>query len=313
MKVTILGAAGGIGQALSLLLKTQLPEGSKLSLYDISPITPGVAVDLSHIPTSVSMQGFTGDNITLALKDTQIVLIAAGFARKPGMDRSDLLQLNARIIEHLIEQVSITSPYAIIGIITNPINTTVPIAAKVLKKFGVYNRKKLFGITMLDIIRSNTLIALLTGKAPEKFNIRVIGGHSGSTILPLFSQASHSNIQLTTEEIHDLTKDIQNAGTIVLESKSGGGSATLSMAYAATHFCLSLVRALKGATNIIECAYVEGPGEYAKFFSQPLMLGKDGISEYCPIGKLSAFEMNALRNMLDQLKYDIQLGEDLVK
>ena len=58
MKIAILGAAGGIGQALSLLLKTQLPAGSELSLYDIAPLTPGVAVDLSHIPTAVKVPVF---------------------------------------------------------------------------------------------------------------------------------------------------------------------------------------------------------------------------------------------------------------
>ncbi|VFP80668.1 malate dehydrogenase [Candidatus Erwinia haradaeae] len=312
MKVTILGAAGGIGQALSLLLKTRLPEGSQLSLYDVSPITPGIAVDLSHIPTSVEITGFTGNNIALAIKDAKIILVSAGFARKPGMDRSDLLHLNAEIVKNLISQIAITSPHAMIGIITNPINTIVPIAAKVLKKIGVYNRKKLFGITTLDIIRTNTFLALLTGQQPESFNIPVIGGHSGSTILPLLSQ-TNSNIQLTEKDIDNLTKRIQNAGTTVLESKSGGGSATLSMAYAATSFCLSLVRALTGESNIIECAYVEGQGEYAKFFSQPLVLGQNGITKYCLIGNLSKFEEHALISMLDQLKHDIQLGEDLVK
>lgn len=58
MKVAVLGAAGGIGQALALLLKTQLPSGSELSLYDIAPVTPGVAVDLSHIPTAVKIKVF---------------------------------------------------------------------------------------------------------------------------------------------------------------------------------------------------------------------------------------------------------------
>lgn len=53
MKVAVLGAAGGIGQALALLLKLQLPAGSELSLYDIAPVTPGVAADVSHIPTAV--------------------------------------------------------------------------------------------------------------------------------------------------------------------------------------------------------------------------------------------------------------------
>ena len=56
MKVAVLGAAGGIGQALALLLKNRLPAGSELSLYDIAPVTPGVAVDLSHIPTDVKVK-----------------------------------------------------------------------------------------------------------------------------------------------------------------------------------------------------------------------------------------------------------------
>ena len=58
MKIAVLGAAGGIGQALSLLLKVQLPAGSELSLYDVAPVVPGVAVDLSHIPTDVTVQGY---------------------------------------------------------------------------------------------------------------------------------------------------------------------------------------------------------------------------------------------------------------
>ncbi len=69
MKVCVLGAAGGIGQPLSLLLKLQLPAGSELSLYDVAPFTPGVAVDLSHIPTDVAVSGFVGDDVEAAMKD----------------------------------------------------------------------------------------------------------------------------------------------------------------------------------------------------------------------------------------------------
>ena len=75
MKVAVLGAAGGIGQALSLLLKTQLPAGSELSLYDVAPVVPGVAVDLSHIPTAVKVTGFGADSLNEALVNADIVLI----------------------------------------------------------------------------------------------------------------------------------------------------------------------------------------------------------------------------------------------
>lgn len=134
MKVAVLGAAGGIGQALALLLKTQLPSGSELSLYDIAPVTPGVAVDLSHIPTDVKIKGFSGEDATPALEGADVVLISAGVARKPGMDRSDLFNVNAGIVKNLVQQIAKTCPQACIGVITNPVNTTVAIAAEVLKK-----------------------------------------------------------------------------------------------------------------------------------------------------------------------------------
>ncbi|WP_158782039.1 malate dehydrogenase [Pantoea sp. BAV 3049] len=311
MKVAVLGAAGGIGQALALLLKTQLPAGSELSLYDIAPVTPGVAVDLSHIPTAVKIKGFSGEDATPALHGADVVLISAGVARKPGMDRSDLFNVNAGIVRNLIEQVASTCPNALIGIITNPVNTTVAIAAEVLKKAGVYDKNKLFGVTTLDIIRSNTFVAELKGKNPSELNVPVVGGHSGVTILPLLSQIP--GVSFTDQEIADLTKRIQNAGTEVVEAKAGGGSATLSMGQAAAQFGLALVRALNGESNVVECAYVEGEGTHARFFSQPLLLGKNGIAERKPIGALSAYEEQSLKGMLDTLKKDITLGEEFVK
>ena len=310
MKITVLGAAGGIGQALALLLKTQLPAGSELSLYDIAPVTPGVAVDLSHIPTAVKVVGFSGDDATPALKGADIVLISAGVARKPGMDRSDLFNINAGIVRKLVEQTASTCPKACIGIITNPVNTTVAIAAEVLKKAGVYDKNKLFGVTTLDVTRSNTFVAELKGKNPTEMNISVIGGHSGVTILPLLSLIP--DISFTSQEIADLTKRIQNAGTEVVEAKAGGGSATLSMGQAAAKFALSLVKAFNGEQNVVECAYVEGDGKYARFFAQPLLLGKNGIEKILPIGELSQYEQDAVKNMLDVLKADIALGEQFV-
>lgn len=104
MKVAVIGAAGGIGQALALLLKNGLPAGSDLALYDIAPVTPGVAADLSHIPTPVSIKGYAGEDPTPALEGADVVLISAGVARKPGMDRSDLFNVNAGIIKSLAEK-----------------------------------------------------------------------------------------------------------------------------------------------------------------------------------------------------------------
>ncbi len=106
-----------------------------------------------------------------------MVLISAGVARKPCMDRSDLFNVNAGIVKNPGTADSETRPQACIGIITNPVNTTVAIAAEVLKKAGVYDKNKLFGVTTLDIIRSNTFVAELKGKSASDVEVPVIGGH----------------------------------------------------------------------------------------------------------------------------------------
>lgn len=309
MKVVVLGAAGGIGQALGLLLKTDLPAGTELSLYDIAPVTPGVAADLSHIPTPVKVEGFSGEDPSPALVNADIVLISAGMARKPGMDRSDLFNINAGIVENLVTSCADNCPKAMIGIITNPVNTTVAIAAEVLKKKGVYDSSRLFGVTTLDVIRSSTFVAEKNDRDPRDVSVPVIGGHSGITILPLLSQ---SGFDFSDQDAAAMTKRIQNAGTEVVEAKAGGGSATLSMGQAAAKFGLSLVRALNGEKDVIECTYVEGSGEYARFFAQPVLLGKNGVEKILSFGSLSEFEQNTLNDALETLRSDIKIGEEFI-
>ena len=167
MKVAVLGAAGGIGQALSLLLKLNLPAGTDLALYDLAPVTPGVAVDLSHIPTAVKITGFGKEDLDKALIGADIVMIPAGMPRKPGMDRSDLFNINAGVVKTLAEAIVVNCPKALVGVITNPVNTTVAIAAEVFKKAGTYDPKRLFGVTTLDVIRAETFVAELKDKNPK--------------------------------------------------------------------------------------------------------------------------------------------------
>lgn len=309
MKVAVLGAAGGIGQALSLLLKLNLPAGTDLALYDLAPVTPGVAVDLSHIPTAVKITGFGKEDLDKALIGADIVMIPAGMPRKPGMDRSDLFNINAGVVKTLAEAIVVNCPKALVGVITNPVNTTVAIAAEVFKKAGIYDPKRLFGVTTLDVIRAETFVAELKGKNPAEIIVPVIGGHSGTTILPLLSQVK--DVTFTDEEVSSLTYRIQNAGTEVVEAKAGGGSATLSMGQAAARFCVSLVKGLQGE-KVTEYAYVEGQGEHARFFAQPIVLGKNGVEALLPIGALSAYEQKAMNDMLGTLKADITLGEEFV-
>ncbi|ROR34288.1 malate dehydrogenase [Inmirania thermothiophila] len=305
MKIAVLGAAGGIGQPLSLLLKNQLPAGSELALYDVNPVVPGVAADLSHIPTPVKVTGHGKDALGEALSGADIVVVPAGVPRKPGMTRDDLFNVNAGIVRDLARAGAEACPQVCWLIITNPVNSTVPIAAETLRQAGVYDRRKVFGVTTLDVIRANTFVAEAKGLDPRDLDVRVIGGHSGNTILPLLSQIP--GVSFSDEEARALTARIQNAGTEVVEAKAGAGSATLSMAEAALRFTLAVLRGLEGEESVM-CSYVQVDGMPTEFFATPVRLGRGGVEEILPYGELSALERELYEAMLPTLEANIEKG-----
>lgn len=308
MKITIIGASGNIGQAISLLLKINLSSCFKIYLYDISNDIKGIAKDLSHIPTLVKIKGT--NNLKKALKKTKIILLCAGYARKPGMKRSDLLKLNSKIIIDIIKNIAKYSSNAWIGIITNPINIITVIVSEILKKEKSYDKNKVFGITTLDLLRTHFFVSKFKNKKIKTI-IPVIGGHSESTILPLFSQVPSLNLNL--QEILFLNEKIQKAGTKVLKEKNGKGSASLSMAYAAMQFLFSLINAIKGKKNIIEYAYIAGNSVFPVYFSQPFLLGINGIEKYYKIDLLNNLEKKKLKNIKIIIEKEIEIGKMFVQ
>lgn len=212
------------------------------------------------------------------------------------MTRDDLFKINAGIVKSLIEIIAEVAPKAYILIISNPVNSTVPIAAEVLKKAGVFDAKRLFGVTTLDVVRAETFVAEIVGEAnPQKLTIPVIGGHSGETIVPLFSQAKPS-VKIPDDKMAALVKRVQFGGDEVVAAKDGAGSATLSMAYAGYRFAEKVLKALGGEKGIVEPSFVYLPGvpggeAIAKetgcdFFSVPIELGVRIFSQrrFCQIG-----------------------------
>lgn len=311
-KVAVIGAAGGIGQPLSLLLKSN-PHIGHLALYDIVN-TPGVAADLSHINTTAKISSHQGaDQLSGAIEGTDLIIVPAGVPRKPGMTRDDLFNTNASVVRDISELASKISPKAILAIITNPVNSTVPIASEVYKKNNAYDERRIFGVTTLDIVRANGFVAEAKKLDVDQVNVPVIGGHSGVTIIPLISQAKPA-IKFDEEALKKLTIRIQEAGTEVVNAKAGAGSATLSMAFAGARFAKSMLSALGGQSNIIECAYVKSnavPG--VEYFSTPLLLGKNGVEKILGIGTLSDFEKQLLEKALPELKKNIETGINFIK
>jgi len=307
-KVAVLGASGGIGQPLALLLKAN-PRVSELRLYDIVH-THGVAADLSHCSTRAKVSGHNGpEELAAALKGAEIVVIPAGVPRKPGMTRDDLFNTNASIVRDLSDAAAQYCPQAMMCIISNPVNSTVPITSEVFKKRGVYDPNRIFGVTQLDIVRANAFIAEAKGLDVNSVNCPVVGGHSGVTIVPLISQCSPP-VSFPQDERERLTKRIQNAGTEVVEAKAGAGSATLSMAYAGAEFVNSLLEAINGVEGIVECAFVRSDETEAKYFSTPLLLGKNGLAKNLGLGKMQEYEADLVKSAMSELQDNITKGEE---
>ncbi|GAY34698.1 hypothetical protein CUMW_012810 [Citrus unshiu] len=306
-KVAILGAAGGIGQPLALLMKLN-PLVSSLSLYDIAN-TPGVAADVSHINSPAQVEGYAGEEqLGKALEGSDVVIIPAGVPRKPGMTRDDLFNINAGIVKSLCTAIANYCPHALVNMISNPVNSTVPIAAEVFKKAGTYDEKKLFGVTTLDVVRAKTFYAGKANVPVAEVNVPVIGGHAGITILPLFSQATPKSNNLSDEEIKALTKRTQDGGTEVVEAKAGKGSATLSMAYAGAVFADACLKGLNGVQDIVECTFVQSSVTELPFFASKVRLGKNGVEEVLGLGPLSDYEKQSLESLKPELKASIEKG-----
>lgn len=320
-KVVVCGAAGGIGQPLSMLLKTLLPPGSTLALYDVVNV-PGVAADISHINTQVKVESYLGDmkdasNVEArnkALQGAHLVLIPAGVPRKPGMTRDDLFKINAGIVRGLIEGIATQCPGAFIALITNPVNSTVPVAAEVLKKHNVYNPNKLFGVSTLDIVRAQAFIGELKGVDAAKVQVDVVGGHSPETMIPVLSQVQGQTF--TDEEAKSLTQRVKDAGTFVVNAKEGMGSATLSMAYAAYRFASSILKALNGET-VREVAYIDAQSlkvdAPTAYFGLAIELGKEGITKVHSLPKLNDYEQAQLKEAIPALQQNIETGVTFAK
>ncbi|XP_062169243.1 malate dehydrogenase, mitochondrial [Alnus glutinosa] len=305
-KVAVLGAAGGIGQSLSLLMKLN-PLVSKLALYDIAG-TPGVAADVSHINTRSEVAGYMGDDqLAKALEGSDVVIIPAGVPRKPGMTRDDLFNINAGIVKSLCSAIAKYCPNALVTMISNPVNSTVPIAAEVFKKAGVYDEKRLFGVTTLDVVRAKTFYAGKANVNVAEVNVPVVGGHAGITILPLFSQAT-PKANLSDEDIRALTKRTQDGGTEVVEAKAGKGSATLSMAYAGAIFADACLKGLNGVPDVVECSYVQSNITELPFFASKVRIGKNGVEEVFGLGPLSEYEKEGLEALKPELRSSIEKG-----
>lgn len=307
MRVAILGANGQIGQPLAMMLKNS-NYVDELALYDVCS-TKSLGMELAHIDTRCKVQSYSKAQLDEALMNSNIVVIVASAPHASDLDFKCMFRPNAHIIYELTTAFARICPRAFLAIATNPLNSIVPVSCDVLHRRRVFDERRVFGITSVDVMRTNVATARIIGVKAEKVKVPVIGGHSDKTIVPVLSRCDPS-ASFEPDEITDVTNYVQTASENLVKASRPG---TLSMcsAFAIARFIISLARALRNEPNIIECAYVRS-NLYSslKYLVTPLKLSPVGIESNLGIPPLSEYEECILQNASLLIKQDIQLGEE---
>ncbi|KAL4994198.1 lactate/malate dehydrogenase [Aspergillus recurvatus] len=236
----------------------------EIGLYGIVHV-PGTATDLMHIGTRARVtRHLPGDSgLKKALTGADIVVVTAGIARKPGMPRDSEFNAttNASNIRDLFAEIAATCPNAVSCVVTNPVNSTLPVAAETIKKAGVFEPTRLFGITALDVMRASTFAAhaLDSSVDPRAFKVPVIGGHSIATIL-LYSQAEHP-VDPDKETLAAVIRHVQFGGDSVTEEAyvypAGiAGGQEIARELGVDYFALKVTLSRTGAAKALPVAEI---------------------------------------------------------
>ncbi|HXG32670.1 MAG TPA: malate dehydrogenase [Bryobacteraceae bacterium] len=297
-KVTVVGA-GNVGASCALRLADQ--ELADVVLVDVvEGIPQGKALDIMQ---SGPVQGvdvrLVGANDYEPTANSDIVIVTAGFPRKPGMSRDDLLWANYDIVKATVEQAVKYSPNAILIIVTNPLDAMCHVALKV----SGFSKNRVIGMAgILDTARFRTFIAEALDVSFEDVFTLVLGGH-GDTMVPLVRYSSVGGIPLA---------DLLDAGTIealVKRTRDGGAEIvrylkTGSAYYAPSAAAVQMAEAiLKDKKRVLPCsAYLEGEyGIRDLFVGVPVKLGARGIEKIYEI-KLTSEELSALHKSAAAVK-----------
>ncbi|XP_076757664.1 malate dehydrogenase, mitochondrial [Xylocopa sonorina] len=311
MKVAVLGATSKTGNCLSLLLK-QSSLIDELAVFD-NKCTYGLALDLNYIDTrcKVSTCNYPEKSLEHTLQGAKIVMIVADQTVTGESNSYAVLKSNAEMLSNLLPNVIKFSPQAMVAIVMNPINSLIPLAMEMYKKAGVYEHNRLFGVITVDCLRANNFAAEIMGVEPEYTIVPVIGGSCSKTTIPLFSQAKPCN-KLSQTETRRLTHAVRTSDEKITKTAKDKERTFFAMAFAAARFAVSLCKALRHQSNVVECAYVRSCViPELTYFAAPLELGPDGIQRHLGIPPLNDYEYELLKAAVPCLKKAITLGEIL--
>ncbi len=302
MKITVVGAGNVGATAAQRIAEKEL--ANEVILVDVIEGLPqGKGLDMYE---SAPIEGFDskviGTNSYDPTANSDIILITAGIARKPGMSRDDLQATNANIVKTCTEQAVAKSPQAIIIVVSNPLDVMTYVAMKV----SGFERHRVIGMAgVLDSARFRTFIAMEMNVSVQDVSAFVLGGH-GDSMVPLPRYSTVAGIPLpdlmdkaTIDRLVKRTRD----GGIEIVNFLKTGSAYYAPSSSAVEMIESIVRDKK---RILPCS-VWLKGEYNVsdvFVGVPVKLGKNGLEEIIQI-KLTAEEQEALNKSAADVKASI--------
>jgi malate dehydrogenase len=306
-KITIIGAGAVGATAAQRIAEKELGE---VVLTDIVEGLPqGKALDLMEAgPLCGYDTKITGTNDYSNIEGSDVVVVTAGIARKPGMTREDLLKINAKIIKDVSGNIAKYAPDSVVIAVTNPLD----IMTYLVMRTTGFEPNRVFGMSgVLDSGRFATFIAMELGCSIRDINAMVLGGH-GDTMVPLPGFTTVSGVPIT---------ELMSASTIsrIVERTINGGAEIVNLLktgsafYAPSAAVTNMVEAvIKDTKRILPaCAYLDGEyGEKDIYLGVPVKLGKRGIEEIIEL-KLSGEERRALDRSADAVKSGIASLKEL--
>ena len=298
-KITVVGA-GNVGATTAQRVAEKELARTVVMVDVVEGIPQGKGLDQWQ---SAPIEGYDsriiGTNGYAETADSDIVIITAGIARKPGMSRDDLLNTNAGIVKSVAEQVKATSPNAIIIVVSNPLDVMCYVAMKA----SGFPKERVIGMAgVLDTARYRSFLAEACDVSVKDIQAMVLGGH-GDTMVPLISYTTVSGIPITQL----LAKDKLDA--IVDRARNGGaeivkhlktGSAYYAPSSGAVQMAEAIVRDQK---RILPCA-AWLTGEYGMkdlFLGVPVKLGRKGMEKVIEV-ELTKDERAALEKSAEAVR-----------
>jgi malate dehydrogenase len=298
-KITVVGA-GNVGATTAQRLAEKELARQVVMVDVVEGVPQGKALDQwESAPIELFDSRVIGTNGYAETAGSEIVVITAGIARKPGMSRDDLLNTNAGIVKAVATEIKKTSPNAIIVMVSNPLDVMCYVALKVTG----FPRERVLGMAgVLDTARYRSFLAEELNVSVRDIQAMVLGGH-GDTMVPLISYTTVSGIPVS--QLMDKAK----LDAIVDRTRNGGaeivkylktGSAYYAPSAAAVQMCEAIVLDQK---RVLPCAaWLQGEyGMKDLFLGVPCVLGRKGLEKILDV-KLTAEERTALEKSAAAVK-----------